>query len=104
MAKEKVIGTILFIYSDMIKTLRELGYQGTSRQIRIICKCKSLADANRKCEAAGLGSKVFCPGYASDTSNEVELNVCETTDIALCLDKIGKTYVPIEEIRAKQQQ
>lgn len=102
MAKDKVLGTTLFVYHEMLTILRECGYQGENRQFRLICKCKSVADANRKCEAAGLGEKVFRPGWYSVTSNKVELNVCETTDIAIGFNQMGKTYISIEEIQEKR--
>jgi len=58
-----------------------------------------MADANRKCTAAGLGDKVFVSGGCSETGNEIELNVCADTDIAINLGGIiGDDYVTIEQI------
>lgn len=101
MAKDKVLGTTLFVYHEILTILRECGYQGESRQFRLICKCKSMADANRKCEAAGLGQKVFRPGWFNETGNKAELEFCESTDIAIRLDQTGKSYISIEEIQKK---
>lgn len=94
----KVLGTNTSVGFDRLNALKELGYIGHHNQFRIICKCKSMADANRKCEAAGVGSKTFQSTYTSETGNKTELEICEKTDIAFGIDQTGKTYVTIEQL------
>ena len=101
----KVLGTNKNLYTDMINALKELGFTGNHNQFRIVCKCKSVADANRKCEAAGLGDKVFRSGWYSETGNKAELAICETTDIAICVDRtMGGEYVTIEQVKEKMEE
>jgi len=96
----KVLGTNIYLSSNFTKALSLLGYKKKNRnQFRILCKCKSMADANRKCAAVGLGDKVFVSGGCSETGNEIELNICAGTDIAINLGGIiGDDYVTIEQI------
>lgn len=65
-------------------------------QFRVICRCKGIADGNKKCELAGLGSRVFTPGWTSITGNRTELELCEKEDIWIRID--GNTYVSIKEL------
>lgn len=77
----KVIATNIFLGSDLGDKLKKLGYTGTHNQFRIICKCKSMADANRKLHALIGREQVFKSGWTSETGNKRELTLCETADV-----------------------
>lgn len=97
----KVLGTHMMAGQDLSKAMKHFGYNGHHNQFRIICKCKSMADANRKCDAYNLGQKVFRSDYTSGTSNEKELNICEKTDIAFWVGGVnGNNYVTIEQVQS----
>lgn len=99
----KVLGATTSLYGKQFDKMIDLGYKGSHNQFRIICKCRIVADANRKCELLGIAGKVFRPGWYSETGNEKELNLCETNDIWISVDGSagGKHYVPAEEIFCK---
>lgn len=66
----------------------------------IICRCRGVADANRKCETIGLGEKVFLPGWSLITGNKKELELCEKEDIWIRIDgAIGNEYISIKELK-----
>lgn len=96
----KVLGTTTYLHGKQLDRMKELGYKGTHGQFRIICKCRGMADANKKCEALGMQDKVFRYGWYSETGNKKELELCETKDIWFSIDgtlNLGN-YVPAEEI------
>jgi hypothetical protein len=95
----KVLGADIFLSRNWVDVLREFGYKGHHGQFRIVCKCKSMADANRKCAAAGLGDRVFRSGWCSETGNEKCFAAVEKSDIAICVDGVtGEKYVTLEQI------
>ena len=92
-----MLGTDCFLYGDMLNKARELGLKRNynSNQVRIICGCTSMADANRKCEALGLGSRVFESGYTTETGNEKELSLAMDGSVWVKLDS---SYVNVAEL------
>jgi len=99
----KVLGTDVQVYGTMLSAIRHLGHSGHG-QLRLIVKCKSMAEANRKCEVAGIGEKVFRSGWYAETGNIEELSICENTDIAFKIRRAEKTYVSIEQVRSAMEQ
>jgi hypothetical protein len=83
----KYLNTNTFITGNRLKALKELGYKGFHNQFRIICLCKSVADANKKCEEVGFGYKVFRQGWYSETGNKKEIEVCDKYGIAIKIDQ-----------------
>jgi hypothetical protein len=84
------------------KALKALGANDT-RQPRIRCRCKGFNDANKKCEAAGLGHKVFDAKYSmvdTDMLSQQTFAIANT-DIIIYTHPVGKTFVTIEELLAK---
>ncbi len=71
----KVIGTETCLSDRLLNPLKNLGCNGGKKQFRIICGCKSRADANRQCDALGLRNNTFHPDYTSETADEEELRV-----------------------------
>jgi hypothetical protein len=101
----KVLGTEAFHFGGKrLEAMRAFGYVGTHGQFRIICKCKSMADANRKCAAAGLGEKIFRSDWCCETGNATELAICEQSDIAFCVDRSGHKYVTLEQFLEKLEE
>lgn len=99
MKNYKVLGTDINIGGIMLDYIRERGYTGTHNQFRVICKCTSLYDANKKCAAAGLGSNVFVQRYTSETGNKMELELTEKEDIWIGTDKFhGDVWVSASEL------
>lgn len=95
----KVLGTNIMIGGDKLDKLKELGYKGCHSQFRIICKCKSMAEANRKCEGLGFYKNTFSKSYSCETGNKLELELCESEDVWICLDgTIGNRYIKAKEI------
>ena len=97
--KVKYLGTFTLLYGNWLDKLIKLGYKGTHRQFRIVCKCHSMAEANRICEGYGLGSKVFLSKYTSETGNDKELELLQNTNVIIARDGInGYEYVSIDEL------
>lgn len=96
---DKYYGTNTMIYGEMSNKLRELGYKGTHNQFRVVCKAKSMAEANRKAESYELGKKVFRPEYTSETGNEIQIELCDKYGFIVCLGgTLGNEYVGIESM------
>ncbi|MSS07066.1 hypothetical protein FYJ38_00235 [Clostridium sp. WB02_MRS01] len=97
----KVLGTNTGLPYEMLQKISKLSDKELHHnQFRIICKCKGIADANRKCKEEGLASKVFSPGWTSITGNKTELELCEKEDIWICKNgTLGDAYVSIKELQ-----
>jgi len=93
----KYLGTNVFINGRRLKALKEFGYKGFHNQFRIICLCKSVADANKKCEEAGFGYKVFRQGWYSTTGNKKEMEVCDKQGVAIRVDQTD-VVVGVEDL------
>ena len=79
----------------MKSVMRELGCKGD--RVRIICKCESYEDANRKAEQAGLGNRWFLPECCEEIRGEQGINllsVLKDTDMAVCVD--GMNFLAID--------
>lgn len=55
----KVLGTNVMVGIEVLNKMREKGYSGHRSQFRIICKCRGITDANRKCKNLGLHDRAF---------------------------------------------
>lgn len=100
----KVLGTNILLGGKQLNRMKELGYKGSHNQFRIICKCRGMADANRKCQALGAHENIFRRGWYSETGNKKELELCESKDVWISVDGPGcsENYVPAEEVFCEQ--
>lgn len=100
MAKvDKYYGTYVFIYGDKREELINLGYKGSHSQFRIVCKAKSMAEANRIAKSYGLGDKVFTPDYTSETGNKKELELADKYGLIVCVNGVnGDDFVAVKDI------
>jgi hypothetical protein len=65
-------------------------------QWRIVCKAKSMAEANRI--AISLGLPKFIPKYTSTTAYEIELKMCDKYGVIICTSGTsGHNYIDIKE-------
>ncbi len=97
----KVLGTNTFLYGNLLDKMSERGYSGSDNQFRIICKCRGVADANRKCKEIGLHDKIFSyNGFTMETGNKTELELCEKENIWFSINgtNIDKGYVSAKEL------
>lgn len=94
----KVLGTDIFLDNNKAAVLRQHGYKGTHNQFRIICKCRGIDDANRKCKEIGLCDGVFRRDWASQTGDKAELALCEEYDIWIKVEFAGNEYVRADEV------
>ena len=79
----------------MKSVLMELGHKGDN--VRVVCKCDSMEDANRKAEQSGLGSRWFLPDCCEEVRAEQGvnlLNALRETDMAVCID--GNNFLAID--------
>lgn len=102
----KVLGATFFPTYEITNILRELGGdKGFHGQFRIICKCKSMADANRKIQGLTNNGMVFRSNWCSETGNEIELDLCEQEDVWIRIDSNGLTkkedYISKSELLSK---
>lgn len=96
---DKYYGTNTFLGGKDLERARELGYTGYHAQFRIVCKAKSMAEANRIAASYGLGDKVFHRDYTSETGNALEIELADEYRIIIRLDgRNENTYVSIEDI------
>lgn len=98
--KEKYYGTLILISGSPYKKLIELGYKGCHHQFRIVCKAKSIAEANRIAESYNLGSKVFRSEYTSETGNALEIELADKYGFIINISGSlgGGKYIDIKNI------
>ena len=94
----KVLGTDIFLTGKTLDKLKEKGYTGSRSQFRIICKCKNMADANRKVKPITNIDKTFVTNYCAETGNKKELELCEQEDVWVCVKRSKDNYVPMSEL------
>lgn len=98
----KVLATNASLPYDMLQRVTSLSDRNLpDNHFRVICKCRGIADANRKCEANGLGEKVFLPGWSSIVVNGKELDLCKEEDIWIRIELGGDKYACIRELKHK---
>ena len=99
MRVDKYYGTNTFLYGDMFDKIEKLGYKGYHNQFRVVCKAKSMAEANRIAESYGLYKNVFTKAYTSETGNAIELEMADKYGFIICIDgTLGNRYVGIQEL------
>lgn len=97
--KYKYYGTNIMIYGEKLRKLKELGYNGTHAQFRVVCKSQSRAEANRIAAMYGCGEKVFTPNYTSETGNTTEIELANEHEFIICLGgTVGNEYIGIKSI------
>lgn len=99
MAILKCYGTHTCIPNEYEQYLESIGGRFNHSQFRVVCKAKSMAEANGICENFGFQAKTFLSNYTSETGNEKELKMLEKTN--LIISKHGtcsNEYLTIEEI------
>lgn len=94
----KVLGANVFFTGNTLDKLKEKGYTCAHNQFRLICKCKSMADGNRKVKPLTHNDKTFVTNWCAETGNKKELELCEQEDVWVCIDGIGDNYVPMSEL------
>ncbi|MCM1235673.1 MAG: hypothetical protein NC489_36725 [Ruminococcus flavefaciens] len=96
----KVLGTNTFLYGDLLDKMHDRGYSGVHNQFRIICKCKGIANANRKCKEIGLHNKIFTSNFTTETGNKIELELCEKEDVWFSINgtNISDGYISAKEL------
>jgi hypothetical protein len=83
----KIFGATFFPNYEITNKLRDLGGdKGFHGQFRVICKCKSMADGNRKVQELTNNDKVFRTNWCCETGNEIELKLCEQEDVWVRID------------------
>jgi hypothetical protein len=97
--KEKYYGTLVIIIGNQYKKLIELGYKGYHNQFRVVCKAKSIEEANRIAESYNLGSKVFRRDYTCETGNALEIELADKYGFIIDVSgSFGRKYIDIKEI------
>jgi alpha-mannosidase len=97
--QDKYYGTNTFFGGRQFEKLKELGYKGFHNQFRIVCKAKSMAEANRIAEAHGLSKKCFNRDYTSETGNSIQLEMADKYGFIVCIDGTsGDRYMDIKEL------
>jgi len=98
MRRKKVLGIQFFPTSIILDKMERLGHQRQHRQVRIICLCTGLKDANRICENYGLGNRVFVAEYVCESGNMEELEVMKNTELAVLIYGSTCKYIPVQQL------
>lgn len=77
----EILGTTVFLYGDMLTAIRSFGYADNKRQFRVMCRCRGVKDTTEKYMKAGLCSRIFTPGFMTETEDVEEVAMCEQEDI-----------------------
>lgn len=100
MAVDKYYGTVAIIGGKKYDKLKELGYSGSHSQFRVVCKAKSIAEANRKAKVYGLGATLFRYGYTCETGNKLEIDLVDKYDFIVSIDgTVGYRFVGARWLR-----
>ena len=99
----KVYGTMNTPNCEIIEALHRLGAPKLRRQFRIICGATSMAEANRLCEAEGVGHGIFKREYTCETFNGEEVALAGNGGIFIALQHFygSKTYYSIEQLKGE---
>lgn len=97
MKRIKVLGTSAIIRGKYLQKLHEMGVPVHKVQLRVICGCTSMADANRQCEAAGLDNRTLQSDYTSESGNDKELELAGNG--GLFIEISNDKYVSVEELQ-----
>ena len=99
MRVNKYYGTNISLSWDASLKIKEKGYSGSHNQFRVVCKAKSMAEANRISEDLGIGRKTFHRDWTSETGNETEIKMCDKYGFIICIDgTLGDNFIDIKEI------
>jgi len=101
---DKYYGTYSNISGEMYDKIVQLGYKGSHNQFRIVCKAKSMAEANRKASSYGLSNKTFSRDYTSETGNSNEIEMADKFEFIINTEIChGKSYTGIKELLYKEE-
>ncbi|MCL2392232.1 MAG: hypothetical protein FWC66_06425 [Oscillospiraceae bacterium] len=88
-----ILGSERAMNSKMEAVMKEFGQSGKSA--RIICKCQSADDANKKAKAAGLGDRWFKPDCCMEVQEKYAVDLLKDgVDMAICVD--GNNFLAID--------
>ena len=97
--KDKYYGTNTSLGGKKLEKIRLLGYNGSHNQFNVVCKAKSMAEANRKAKSLGLSDKTFESAFTSETGNTIQLEMADKYGFIICVNgTLGNDYVAIEEL------
>lgn len=97
----KVLGTTTDIPVGYWKKAEVfLGENIPRNEFRLICKCRGVVDANRKCHELGFREKTFDRNRTSETGNKEELELCETEDIWISRICGNRKYISISQLNS----
>jgi len=95
----KYYGTLTSLGGDCWRNAVSLGYIGSHNQFRIVCKAKSMAEANRISEKLGFGKNVFRTNWACETGNKEEIEFADKHGFIISLNgSSGGNFVDIRQI------
>lgn len=95
----KYYGTNILLGGTQLDNIKEKGYNGYHSQFRVVCKARSIAEANRIAESIGLNNHTFTSAYTSETGNEIELEMADKYGFIICTKgTLGNNYIDIKEI------
>jgi ribosomal protein S16 len=96
MRTDKYYGTLIF-YTPNEKFLEKYG-RTNHHQYRVVCKAKSMAEANRIAESLGLHNKTFTRNYTEETGNDKEIEMCNKYGFIISTTGTSmREYVDIRE-------
>jgi hypothetical protein len=100
MRTDKYYGTHTSLPYSMLIKIRGLGFQGHHNQFRVVCKAKSMTEANKIAKESGLYEKTFSKTYTSETGNSIELEMSDKYGLIVCVGGTsGDKFVDIKEVQ-----
>jgi hypothetical protein len=78
-------------------------YYRNRGQYDVVCKAKSLAEANRLMEAAGFGPKSFRKDYTSDTGNTGAKAAADALGIAIQSHYVRGMYFSVDQFKGRAE-
>jgi hypothetical protein len=102
----KYYGTIMDRFFVPKEVLESYGVLRSSRQYRVVCKAKSLAEANRIVQKVlECNYKIFYPLYTAVTGNPNEIINCDLYQVIISLNDGGiREYTSLQDVYNKIQE
>jgi len=90
---EIILGSERALNSKMEAILKE--FKPVGGRIKVICKCESIDDANKKAKKAGLGDRWFVPDCCVEVREKYAVDLLKDgVDMAICVD--GKNFLAVD--------
>ncbi|MCL2367292.1 MAG: hypothetical protein FWC75_09700 [Oscillospiraceae bacterium] len=90
---EIILGSERALNSKMEAVLKDFAPSGG--KVKVICRCQSMDDANKKAKTVGLGDRWFMPDCCAEVREKYAVDLLkDDVEMAICVD--GNNFLAID--------